>query len=170
VCVSVRGVPVVGVVHNPFDKTTVWGWVSHGMSSNLLDVQSPADEEVHTPYRVVVSRSHAGTVKKRLKQMFGDKALTISAGGAGYKVLEVLRRRADVYLHTTRIKKWDVCAGNALVSAAGGRMTTLTGETIDYSEKESAVIEDGLIATAGHRVDSLHDLFLNRWTESAVML
>ena len=56
----------------------------------------------------------------------------------GYKVLALLNPsdekydKADVYIHTTFIKKWDICAGNAILKALGGHMTTLKGEEIDY--------------------------------------
>lgn len=57
----------------------------------------------------------------------------------GYKVLALLDpsdadiEKADMYVHVTFIKKWDICAGNALLTALGGHMTTLKGEEIDYS-------------------------------------
>ena len=51
------------------------------------------------------------------------------------------------YVHTTRIKKWDICAGNAILSAVGGNMTTLKGKRVDYSGAGSAINDDGLIAT-----------------------
>ncbi|KAK6302546.1 hypothetical protein J4Q44_G00269010 [Coregonus suidteri] len=38
-----------------------------------------------------------------------------------------------MYIHVTFIKKWDICAGNALFTALGGHMTTLKGKEMDYS-------------------------------------
>ena len=31
------------------------------------------------------------------------------------------------------MQKWDICAGEALITAVGGRMTTLSGDLVDYS-------------------------------------
>lgn len=70
---------------------------------------------------------------------------------AGYKVLALLdypdedADEADIYVHTTFIKKWDICAGNAILKAVGGHMTTLKGQDIDYSG--SAGNEGGLLAS-----------------------
>ncbi|KAJ6664014.1 hypothetical protein lerEdw1_008968 [Lerista edwardsae] len=69
----------------------------------------------------------------------------------GYKVLSLLdvseknQEKADVYIHVTYIKKWDICAGNAVLKTLGGQMTTLTGEEISYTGSDGN--EDGLIAS-----------------------
>ena len=69
---------------------------------------------------------------------------------SGYKTLKVIQGEADAYVHVTRIKKWDVCAGNAIIQATKGRMTTLDGQNIDYSKTNSeddAMIDMGILAT-----------------------
>lgn len=136
VCVAVDGKPVIGVIHKPFTGYTAWGLV--GQTSNL---KPRASYNVASP-RVIVSRSHSGKVKSFIEDTFGNNTAIIPAGGAGYKVLSLLDvsdedyDQADLYLHVTFIKKWDICAGNALLSAVGGHMTTLKGEEIDYSGSE----------------------------------
>ena len=73
---------------------------------------------------------------------------------SGYKTLQVIRGKADAYVHVTRIKKWDICAGNAIIMAVHGRMTTLHGFNIDYGHSGSAVNDRGLLATL-HDHDTL---------------
>lgn len=69
----------------------------------------------------------------------------------GYKVLALLdptdeeQEMADMYIHVTYIKKWDICAGDAILRALGGQMTTLKGEQIDYSGSEGNT--GGLLAS-----------------------
>ena len=38
VCIAVKGEPVVGVIHKPFEKKTYWAWVSQGMAEELLEI------------------------------------------------------------------------------------------------------------------------------------
>jgi 3'-phosphoadenosine 5'-phosphosulfate (PAPS) 3'-phosphatase len=57
----------------------------------------------------------------------------VRAGGAGFKLVEVIEGRADVYLHEGPIRKWDVCAGEALLRAAGGRITDYQGAEHAYA-------------------------------------
>ena len=49
-------------------------------------------------------------------------------------------------MHVTRIKKWDICAGNAIIMSVKGRMTTLENRNIDYSMGDP-VNDYGLLAT-----------------------
>ncbi|XP_077392957.1 inositol monophosphatase 3 isoform X1 [Festucalex cinctus] len=148
VCVAVGSKPVIGVIHQPFTGFTAWALVKEG--SNM----TPRSSYSVSPPKVIVSRSHSGKVKHFIHDAFGNSTTIIEAGGAGYKVLSLLQMpssdkepvdQADVYVHITMIKKWDICAGAALLSALGGRMTTLKGDDIDYSG--NALNTGGLVAT-----------------------
>ncbi|KAK2843952.1 hypothetical protein Q5P01_010611 [Channa striata] len=148
VCVAVDGKPVIGVIHQPFTGLTAWAFVGQG--SNM---RPRASYSVNSP-KAIVSRSHSGKVKSFIREAFGNSTIITEAGGAGYKVLSLLDipasepiGQADVYIHITAIKKWDICAGAALLNALGGHMTTLKGEDIDYSG--TPINEDGLVASVG---------------------
>ncbi|XP_056277114.1 inositol monophosphatase 3 isoform X1 [Pseudoliparis swirei] len=150
VCVAVDGKPVIGVIHQPFTDFTAWAFVGQG--SNM----SPRASYSDSPPKAIVSRSHSGKVKGFVQDAFGNGTTIIEAGGAGYKVLSLLAMpssdtgsmdQADVYIHVTFIKKWDICAGAALLNALGGQMTTLKGEAIDYSG--APLNKGGLVASVG---------------------
>ena len=66
----------------------------------------------------------------------------------GYKTREVIVGNADAYVHVTNIKKWDICAGNAIINAVKGEMTTLHNKKIDYSHNAPGGKEnhEGLLA------------------------
>lgn len=75
---------------------------------------------------------------------------------SGYKILEVIQGNADAYVHTTAIKKWDLCAGHAILRAMGGILTSLAaGEDITYSNRQQFKVEQGLLATVNN-----HDVYL----------
>lgn len=158
VCVAIKGIPTIGVIHNPFTKKTEWAWGS-ATSESLSHLKR--DEEVKHPI-VVVSRSHSGEVKRIAKDAFGENAQIVPAGGAGYKVLQVLHNNATAYIHSTAIKKWDICAGNAILNGVGGKMTNLKNQEISYSEKDSAVSDKGLLATA---VKGIHEMYIEKILE-----
>lgn len=65
-------------------------------------------------------------------------------------------------MHVTAIKKWDICAGNAILETVGGHMTTLGGDLINYSNKGSPVNSLGLLGTTNN-----HDMFLQSFKKAA---
>jgi 3'(2'), 5'-bisphosphate nucleotidase len=70
-------------------------------------------------------------------------------GSAGLKGAQVAQGSAEAYVDTGGgLKRWDVCAVDALVTAAGGRVSDVAGAPIDY-RGESLVCERGLVASNG---------------------
>lgn len=154
VCVAVKGKPIIGVIHRPFLKQSVWGWVGHGVSPNLhpaslVDIDKPV---------IIVSRSHSGKVKDVSVAAFGKEVEVTSAGGAGFKTLQVIDGNATAYIHITLIKKWDICAGNALLNSVGGKMTTLEGKELQYDKLDDTKNEAGLLATMYNHEEYLQKL------------
>ncbi len=81
------------------------------------------------------------------------------AGGAGYKTLRVLNGTAKMYLHKTAVKKWDLCAGDAIIRAANGRMSTLLGNDVTYFPNDPEVVNShGLLVTLREGFSSLAKL------------
>ncbi|KAJ0044301.1 hypothetical protein NL108_003283, partial [Boleophthalmus pectinirostris] len=118
VCVAVDGKPVIGVIHQPFNDFTAWALVGHDANVHARSSYSI------TPPKVIISRSHSGHVNSFVHEAFGNSTTVVQAGGAGYKVLSLLdlhagdsMDQADLYIHITFIKKWDICAGDALLRA-----------------------------------------------------
>ena len=83
-------------------------------------------EEEHLKF--LVSRAHPGKVKEQITKYISPAPEVTAAGGAGYKIWEIIKGDYDVYVHTAQIKKWDLCAGTALLSTAQGRITDLAGQ------------------------------------------
>jgi len=116
------GVPLVGVVNQPFFEQTgdqwrghcYWGLVS---SSNDASSHSCANSKVRTNI-VCLSSSENDSIKKSLK----DKGFTlVEAAGAGYKILTVITGHADAYvLSKDTTFKWDTCGPQAILKSLGG--------------------------------------------------
>ena len=147
VCIAIRGVPIAGIINQPFVGVTKWGWVDHGVSSSLKANIDKTSSTGTDKIKITYSRSHAGQVADTANTAFGKENIQhVPAAGSGYKTLQVVQQKADLYLHTTRIKKWDICAGNAILNAVGGRMNSLKRKEFDYSFNGSPANDDGLVA------------------------
>jgi inositol monophosphatase 3 len=71
----------------------------------------------------------------------------------------LLEDKADLYLHTSKIFKWDICAPNAVLNNLGGKLRARNGQKVDYSQtdKQSLAV-DGIIA-ALYNYDYFFDIF-----------
>ncbi|OQR67904.1 putative inositol monophosphatase 3-like [Tropilaelaps mercedesae] len=153
VCIAVKGRARIGVIHQPFLNRTVWSWVGQGPSKSLRGAIPSEDNaspqrtgEPDDTVRIIVSRSHAGKVEQFAKENLSGEIRILPGGGAGYKALQVAEGKEDLYVHTTLIKKWDICAGAALLETLGGQMVTLKGDIIDFGQRQDAVNRDGVLA------------------------
>lgn len=148
VCVAFKGKPIIGVVYKPFEtkenSSLFWTWTNHAVSRNLV---LPKLEDDRAPI-LIVSQSHAGQVNNVTKIAFGKGIEIISAAGAGYKFLEVASGNVTAYVHMTAIKKWDICAGTAILTALGGTVTQLFDQQIiTFGPNDSKVLTRGLLST-----------------------
>lgn len=96
VCVSVRGEPVIGVIHNPFLNQTSWAWVGKEKFINIkqsvvsvrfyfffvthYNLQQPNSGD---NIKIIISKSHSGDLSSKLEKDIKDKIEIISAAGAG---------------------------------------------------------------------------------------
>jgi 3'(2'), 5'-bisphosphate nucleotidase len=107
--------------------------------------------------RLVASRSHRSVALQRALTALGG-ASARALGSAGLKGAEVAQGTAEAYVETgSRTKRWDACAIDALVTAAGGRVTDMWGTPIDYRGPGLANSR-GLLVTNG----LLHQAILTR--------
>ncbi|HVW25926.1 MAG TPA: 3'(2'),5'-bisphosphate nucleotidase CysQ [Polyangiaceae bacterium] len=142
-----------GVVTAPADWTAWAGEVETGafhIDGNGVreKIQVSAVTQVHDAV-LLASRSHRSPQLERALQALGARE-TRSVGSAGLKGAHVATGVADGYVATGRVgKRWDACAVDALVTAAGGRFTDALGRPIDY-RTENLANRDGIVATNGH--------------------
>lgn len=94
--------------------------------------------EVHAPLRFVRSRSHPDERIRRLEEALGEVEVILS-GSAGSKCALIASGMADLYVHPVPyLKEWDTCAPEAMLRAAGGRVTDCRGEALRYGKSHPA--------------------------------
>jgi 3'(2'), 5'-bisphosphate nucleotidase len=78
----------------------------------------------------LVSRSHPDLQTDALLARLPDVERV--ACGSSLKFCRVAEGQADIYPRLGPTRQWDVAAGHAVLRAAGGVMTTPTGDTLIY--------------------------------------
>ncbi|MEO7331321.1 MAG: 3'(2'),5'-bisphosphate nucleotidase CysQ [Minicystis sp.] len=119
-------------------------------SRHPLRVSSVRDPAEAT---LMVSRSHrAPQLLETMREALGIRRV-VPCGSVGVKVARVATAEADLYVHEgLGAKRWDSCAPEAILAAAGGRFSDLDGASIDYTSAD-LMLRNGLIASNG----ALHD-------------
>jgi len=143
-CVAIDGKPIFGAIYRPFFDETIMGLADWGVlstRSGKIDFENAPEP----PKKVMVSRSHTGKVKELVDSVLDGKYEVEPAGGSGYKTLRLINSTAEYYIHTTAIKKWDLCAADAIIRAAGGALIDLEGRPIDYSANLPVLNKKGLL-------------------------
>jgi 3'(2'), 5'-bisphosphate nucleotidase len=142
---------LAGVVHAPVTGTTWLGAIGFGAwrVDPVADGRRPVRvSEIAdlAQARIVASRSHRSRVLERALASL-DGRETRAMGSAGLKGAQVAEGLADAYVDTgASTKRWDACAIDALVTAAGGRVSDVTGVPIDY-RGASLANQRGLVVT-----------------------
>jgi 3'(2'), 5'-bisphosphate nucleotidase len=132
---AVNGRAVIGLVAEPVSDRITYGvigggcWVWHGSGEAVGCRVSlvPLLEDV------CLARSHSKPGRPTLGERLLRPRTTITTHSAGIKLALVARGEADVYVNDhAAYHDWDVCAGHALVEAAGGRVTGFAGQPVGY--------------------------------------
>ena len=163
-----EGRPALGVVYHPVSET-FWTGVRDtdggGKRAEKINRGQRTALQVR-PFKtehaaVLVSRSHPS---KRIDEMLNTLALKerITRGSVGLKGGAIAHGEADLYVTATnRIKVWDTCAPQAILEAAGGKLTGLLGAPLKYTEKASHPV--GLCAASDEAYTHFQPLIKDLW-------
>jgi len=153
--------PTLGVMHAPALGVAWAGAVGRGAERVLADgTRSPirvSDTPELSSARLVSSRSHRSARLDRALAAIGPREV-YTKGSAGLKGTEVAEGAADAHVAPFYAgKRWDACAAEALIRAAGGHVTDAYGDPLDY--RGAGLSNDrGLVATNGR----IHDAILQK--------
>jgi 3'(2'), 5'-bisphosphate nucleotidase len=128
-----RREPILGVVLAPALRQAWWGTRDRGASARDADGRTRKIAARKAPPGGIVaiaSRSH----RDAETQAFLDRAgvAECMSAGSSLKFCLVAEGKADLYPRFGRTMEWDTAAGHAVLSAAGGRVTTSDGAPFLY--------------------------------------
>ncbi|MDJ0805669.1 MAG: 3'(2'),5'-bisphosphate nucleotidase CysQ [Gammaproteobacteria bacterium] len=130
--------PTLGVIYAPVIDKLYYGVVGDGawMSEAGADLQPiSVVKQRRNPARVAGSRSHAGESLQKFLANLGEYELV--SMGSSLKSCLVAEGKADLYPRLGLTSEWDTGAAQAIVEAAGGKLTELDMQPLRYNTKES---------------------------------
>lgn len=156
---AIEGLPVLGVVMQPATDVLYRGIVGEGAqevrgtSVAPLVCNATADFE---KLRLIVSRSHMPKIVRQIADDLGIQDF-LRSGSVGLKIGKISTGICDVYVHPVAgTKLWDACAPEAVLHAAGGRITDCDGNPLVY-DPGNLINERGLLASNGSVHEQLVD-------------
>ncbi len=133
---AVDGEAVAGVVYAPVQRACWSGAKGSACTVELGDEK----RELHmqpvkraSELRLVVSRSHRSKKTAAIRDALGITQVK-EQGSVGLKCGLLALGEAELYLHPSpRSSRWDSCAPQAVVEAAGGMLVGFDGAPYEYS-------------------------------------
>lgn len=172
--------PVAAAVYRPLaqeaaEESSPWGLMYsavRGRGSHSIRYENHAAAGQPEPVRVsgratipqlraVMSSTHRDGRLDSLIEAFGF-AHVRSVGSMGVKMNLVSSGEFDCYINPVRgrVREWDSCAPELILTEAGGRVTGCEGTHRSYN-RESVYLENGLVASNGQ----CHDALIERLAE-----
>lgn len=135
---AVEGEAKVGVVYRPVGRRLHAGVVGGGCTletdEGVRTLRIP--DEHPEALTLAVSLSHPSKRLRNVRERLGVREV-IRSGSVGLKAAMVAEGLADLYVHaSSRSYRWDACAPEALVRAAGGVFVDMAGQPYRYGEGE----------------------------------
>lgn len=162
------GRPTLGVIVNPIsgelylgDTTTRKAWKKNKGNPERIAI-STRDIPTHR-IKILCSRHHYTDDERSFIERVGrcfDKVETTHKSSS-LKFCAISEGLADICVRFGPTSEWDIAAGHAILSAAGGSLRGLDGREIRYNGKES-LINPSFIAigsTHGNAFETLVSLF-----------
>jgi 3'(2'), 5'-bisphosphate nucleotidase len=142
-----RGVPVAGVMHQPFAEQaaeehghSVYALRDYGVVG-LRRKPHPAGEGV-----VAISTLSHGSAALDAAIARVRPDVVRREGGCGYKALLIAQGVGDIYLYPQPgTKRWDTCAPEAILRAMGGALTDMHGRDFVYA-RSGDMLNQSLVA------------------------
>ncbi len=129
-----NNIPVIGVIYAPVTEELFFGWQHKGAYKQKPGQRVVSIEVSRKKEQLIAvgSRSHADAAEKDVLQPYNVSS-TISIGSS-LKFCLIAEGKADIYYRHGPTMEWDTAAGQALVQAAGGKVTDAHGNIFTYNK------------------------------------
>ena len=129
------GIPTLGVIHLPALQETYWTNESGGASKRSKDglvTSIQCRKPTQDGLVVLATRSHNNSGTDAFLKTLNIAKL--DRCGSSLKFCRIAEGSADIYPRLGRTMEWDIAAGHAILVAAGGSLTDLDGNSIQYGK------------------------------------
>ena len=120
---------IFGIVQRPMDLR-IWTSLDKGSQAKI--------QEIKSPLRIVMSRSHKGEADKAFLRFLKHSGIDyeLVEKGSSLKICALCDDEADIYPRFGPTSEWDIAAADAVLESYGGSIFSLEDfEKLKYSKK-----------------------------------
>ncbi len=145
-CVSIalvaEATPVLAAVFAPVTDEFFFAVRGQGATRNDIGVSATAGIDLNFP-----RMAGPKPLVQRLSPSSDEIVLFPRIGSLALRLCRVADGSLDAAFAGGQSRDWDLAAANLIVQEAGGRMTALSGDAIEYNRRE---VTHGVLVAAGH--------------------
>jgi 3'(2'), 5'-bisphosphate nucleotidase len=129
-----NNLPVLGVIYAPVWNVLYYGTADQGAFRQIPGQQVIKVQVNHKKNRLIAvgSRSHSDPAEAEILSRYDISGTT--SIGSSLKFCLIAEGKADIYYRHGPTMEWDTAAGQAIVQAAGGKVTDTSGKTFTYNK------------------------------------
>lgn len=139
--------PVMGIIYAPVSDALYYGAGEAAFKS----IGGAAEEAIRVRslppegFTVVESKRH-GDPEAMAHYLQGRKIAKSISRSSSLKFCVIAAGEADIYPRLGPTSEWDIAAGQAILHAAGGRVTTLEGKPMPYGKADKRFLNGMFVA------------------------
>lgn len=154
IAIVTHGVPIAGIIAAPA-QGLLWRGVIGGKAERLRIKLGTAPSEAYERSiirtRPAPERLTVATSRSHLDEMTEDFLARLTIGkrylcGSSVKFCHIAQGDADLYPRMSPTREWDIAAGCAILTAAGGRVTGPAGEPLEFGGRDRNFQVPGFVA------------------------
>ena len=127
--------PILGVIYWPTNNilyVAQKGCGAHKFANGVWEKLVISKRSELRNCRALGSRHHLSSHEVNFLKLLNIEKF--SERGSSLKVTDICSGAADLYFTmTNKIKQWDTCASNCLITEVGGKMTDMLGNELEYN-------------------------------------
>jgi 3'(2'), 5'-bisphosphate nucleotidase len=139
---------VAGVIYQPLERRAYFGALGAGARCCSWRGGDRHGKAIHTSpltastLIMLASRRHRNARLQRTLEFLGaSREIERRDSSSALKFCELAAGRGDCYPRFSPCSEWDVAAGDALVTAAGGAVLGMDGKPLRYNRRETLLAE-----------------------------
>lgn len=142
-------VPVMGVIYAPVSGHLYYGAAGQAFMAEGGGMAQPIRVRPAPPQGLTVVASKRHGDPERLNEFLGSWTVDAMVNrSSSLKFCVIAAGEADLYPRLGPTSEWDTAAGDAILRAAGGRVTQLDGAPLVYGKVDKRFLNPEFVASA----------------------